>query len=368
MPGLSATVGEQIDALRRMAGEKAVKLIRHEPDEMIMGMVAGWAPVLRPSARALGFVAETSFDEIIRVHIEDEMGQALTRKIAFLGTGLMGTPMATRLLDAGLDVTVWNRDSAKAVPLVEKGAKLAKTAAEAAENADVVITMLTDGPAVRDVLLSKGSKGFEQGLRGYRHEFDFARLRTGTCRASQSRRRRSRGRSSFRRCRRGSARHSCDHGRGDEEVVARLADVFKPMGRLTRVGPSGAGQLAKLANQQIVAVTIGAIAEAMVLVERGGGSRAAFRDAIRGGFCESRILELHGKRMIDRNFQPGGKSRIQLKDLDAILKAAGDLSLNLPLTETVREAFAAFVGEGGGDADHSALLLHIEKLNEGRKI
>ncbi len=154
---------------------------------------------------------------------------------------------------------------------------------------------------------------------------------------------------------------------GDEAIIAGLADVFKPMGRLTRVGPSGAGQLAKLANQQIVAVTIGAIAEAMVLVEKGGGSRAAFRDAIRGGFCESRILELHGKRMIDRNFEPGGTSRIQLKDLNSILKTAGDLSLSLPLTETVREAFAAFVDEGGGEKDHSALLLHLEKLNEGQK-
>ncbi len=151
---------------------------------------------------------------------------------------------------------------------------------------------------------------------------------------------------------------------GDEAVIAILADVFKPLGRLTRVGPSGAGQLAKLANQQIVAVTIGAIAEAMVLVEKGGGSRAAFRDAIRGGFCESRILELHGKRMIDRNFEPGGTSRIQLKDLNSILKTAGDLSLKLPLTETVREAFATFVEDGGGEKDHSALLLHIEKLND----
>ncbi len=154
---------------------------------------------------------------------------------------------------------------------------------------------------------------------------------------------------------------------GDEAIISGLADVFKPMGRLTRVGPSGAGQLAKLANQQIVAVTIGAIAEAMVLVEKGGGSRAAFRDAIRGGFCESRILELHGKRMIDRNFEPGGTSRIQLKDLNSILKTAGDLSLSLPLTETVREAFAAFVEEGGGEKDHSALLLHLEKLNESHR-
>lgn len=289
----------------------------------------------------------------------------MTRRIAFLGNGLMGAPMAGRLLDAGFDVTVWNRNSAKSAPLVGKGAKLAQTAAKAGENADIVITMLTDGPAVRDVL-------FEQGVA--------AVLKKGSIVIDMSSISPDFAREHSKRLEATGVNHidapvsggvvGAQEGTlaimagGDEAVIAILADVFKPLGRLTRVGPSGAGQLAKLANQQIVAVTIGAIAEAMVLVEKGGGSRAAFRDAIRGGFCESRILELHGKRMIDRNFEPGGTSRIQLKDLNSILKTAGDLSLKLPLTETVREAFATFVEDGGGEKDHSALLLHIEKLND----
>lgn len=289
----------------------------------------------------------------------------MTRRIAFLGTGLMGAPMAGRLLDAGFDVTVWNRNSAKSASLVEKGAKLAQTAAKAGEDADIVITMLTDGPAVREVL-------FEQGVA--------AVLKTGSTVIDMSSISPDFAREHSKRLEATGVNYidapvsggvvGAQEGTlaimagGDEAVIARLADVFKPLGRLTRVGPSGAGQLAKLANQQIVAVTIGAIAEAMVLVEKGGGSRAAFRDAIRGGFCESRILELHGKRMIDRNFEPGGTSRIQLKDLNSILKTAGDLSLKLPLTETVREAFATFVEDGGGEKDHSALLLHIEKLND----
>lgn len=250
-------------------------------------------------------------------------------------------------------------------PLVEKGAKLAQTAAKAGVDADIVITMLTDGPAVRDVL-------FEQGVA--------AVLKKGSIVIDMSSISPDFAREHSKRLEATGVNHidapvsggvvGAQEGTlaimagGDEAVIATLADVFKPLGRLTRVGPSGAGQLAKLANQQIVAVTIGAIAEAMVLVEKGGGSRAAFRDAIRGGFCESRILELHGKRMIDRNFKPGGTSRIQLKDLNSILKTAGDLSLKLPLTETVREAFATFVEDGGGEKDHSALLLHIEKLND----
>ncbi len=292
----------------------------------------------------------------------------MTRKIAFLGTGLMGAPMASRLLDAGFDVTVWNRNSAKSAPLAEKGAALAQSATEAVETADVIITMLTDGPAVRDVLFDQGTAAV---LKKGSVVIDMSSISPDFAREHAKR----------------LAAIGVDHidapvsggvvgaqegtlaimAGGDEAIIAGLADVFKPMGRLTRVGPSGAGQLAKLANQQIVAVTIGAIAEAMVLVEKGGGSRAAFRDAIRGGFCESRILELHGKRMIERNFEPGGTSRIQLKDLNSILQTASDLSLSLPLTETIREAFASFVEEGGGEKDHSALLLHLEKLNESHK-
>jgi len=292
----------------------------------------------------------------------------LTRKIAFLGTGLMGAPMASRLLDAGFDVTVWNRNGAKAAPLAENGAKLAQSAAEAAETVDLVITMLTDGPAVRDVLFDQGAAAaLKKGsaiIDMSSISPDFAREHTKRLKAIDINHIDAPVSGGVVGAQEGTLAIMAG---GDEAIIAGLADVFKPMGRLTRVGPSGAGQLAKLANQQIVAVTIGAIAEAMVLVEKGGGSRAAFRDAIRGGFCESRILELHGKRMIDRNFEPGGTSRIQLKDLNSILKTASDLSLSLPLTETVREAFAAFVDEGGGEKDHSALLLHLEKLNEGHK-
>lgn len=150
---------------------------------------------------------------------------------------------------------------------------------------------------------------------------------------------------------------------GDEALVTSLSDFFAPMGRLTYVGPSGAGQLCKLANQQIVAITIGAVAEAMMLVEAGGASREGFRNAIRGGFAESRILELHGERMVKRNFVPGGPSKFQLKDLNGVLATAKDLSLTLPLTQQVTREFDDFVGDGGADIDHSGILLYLEKLN-----
>lgn len=290
------------------------------------------------------------------------------RKIAFLGTGLMGAPMARRLLGAGFSVTVWNRDSAKAAALGRGGATVAGSAAEAARGASVVITMLTDAAAVGEVLFGNG------GIAGVLDEgatvVDMSSIAPEAARDHAARL-----------AQRG-VRHidapvsggvvGAEAGTlaimagGDAAAVTDMAGVFAPLGRVTHVGPSGTGQLAKLGNQQIVAITIGAIAEAMVLVEAGGGSRAAFRDAIRGGFCESRILDLHGQRMIAREFAPGGTARNQLKDLDAVMATAQALSLSLPLTEAVHAEFAEFVAEDGGEKDHSGLLLHLEARN-GRK-
>jgi 2-hydroxy-3-oxopropionate reductase len=291
-----------------------------------------------------------------------------TRNIAFLGTGLMGGPMARRLLGAGFALKVWNRDASKAAPLSADGARIAGNASEAAKGANIVFTMLSDGNAVEDVLFNQGvvaalaagavvidcssiapkaAREHAQRLaeRGIRH-ID-APVSGGVVGAA--------------------AGTLAIMAGGDGAVVAELADVFSPLGRVTHVGPTGTGQLAKLGNQQIVAVTIGAVAEAMMLVEAGGGSREAFRNAIRGGFAESRILDLHGQRMVDHNFGTGGPSKLQLKDLNNILAVAESLSLALPLTETVRAEFAEFVAGGGGDVDHSGILQHFEDKHSRAK-
>lgn len=288
------------------------------------------------------------------------------RHIAFLGTGLMGGPMARRLLHAGFSVSVWNRDASKAQALSADGADVAASAAAAAKGASIVFTMLTDGGAVGDVLFSQGvAEALAPGSvvvdcssiapeaaqdhatrlaeRGIRH-LD-APVSGGVIGAT--------------------AGTLAVMAGGDAALVKELADVFAAFGRVTHVGPSGCGQLAKLGNQQIVAVTIGAIAEAMMLVEAGGGSREAFRRAIRGGFAESRILDVHGQRMVDRNFGTAGPSKLQLKDLNNILATAKSLSLTLPLTEAVRAEFSDFVEkEDGGETDHSGLLLHLEEKNQ----
>jgi 2-hydroxy-3-oxopropionate reductase len=134
------------------------------------------------------------------------------------------------------------------------------------------------------------------------------------------------------------------------------------------VGPSGSGQLAKLANQAIVAVTIGAVAEALVLVAAGGADPVKVKEAVSGGFADSAILKQHGQRMLERAWVPGGSTRMQLKDLRTILAVASDMSLDLPLTKTVAGLFEALLDMGFGSYDHSALLLEIERRNPGVRV
>ncbi|UJW77291.1 NAD(P)-dependent oxidoreductase [Rhizobium sp. SL42] len=298
---------------------------------------------------------------------ETDRGKSYPRRIAFLGTGLMGAPMVRRLLAAGHQVTVWNRDRSKTDALASDGAVPSATAAAAAEGCDIVFTMLSDGKAVDQVLFDSGvanvlaegavvvdsssisppiAKDHAARLKALGIAHVDAPVSGGVVGAE--------------------AGTLAIMAGGDAGVIEGLADVFAALGRVTHVGPSGAGQICKLANQQIVAITIGAVAEAMVLVEAGGASREKFREAIRGGFAESRILELHGARMVSRNFTPGGPSKLQLKDLEAVKAMADRFSLDLPLTEQVRREFADFVTGGGGDTDHSGLLLHLEAMNAAK--
>ncbi|HEY8383026.1 MAG TPA: NAD(P)-dependent oxidoreductase [Microvirga sp.] len=286
-------------------------------------------------------------------------------RIALLGTGLMGAPMVRRLLGAGFSVTVWNRTPEKAQALAADGAEVAGSAAEAAREADAVITMLENGAVVTDVLFGQGvaaamragatfidmssippsvAKDHAARLaeRGVRH-LD-APVSGGTVGAEQG--------------------TLAIMAGGEKAVFEAALPVFAAMGRSTHVGPHGAGQLAKLANQAIVGITIGAVSEALLLAAAGGADPAAVREAIRGGFAESRILEVHGQRMIDRDFAPRGFVHIQVKDLDTILATAAEYGLTLPLTQNVRDRFVELRDRlGGSHLDHSALLLQLEAMN-----
>ena len=286
--------------------------------------------------------------------------------IAFLGIGLMGRPMAINLLEAGYSLIAWNRTQHKAEALSSLGAHVAESPAEACAQADIVITMLENGPVVDKTLFSDdtltscrsgtlvidmssippelakqhAAKAKAQGL-GYLD----APVSGGTVGAEQ-------------------ATLSIMAG-GEKSDFEQARPVFDVLGKAaTYIGPAGSGQLAKCANQAIVGITIGAVSEALLLAAEGGADPAAVREALLGGFASSRILELHGQRMLDRDFMPGATSRVQLKDLRTILDTARSEQLTLPLTQRVHDEYLSMVNNGNENADHSGLLLQLEALNQ----
>ena len=284
--------------------------------------------------------------------------------IAFLGTGLMGAPMCQNLLSAGLPLTVWNRSLAKAEPLAKRGAVVADSPQSAAADADVVITMLSDGPAVAAVMFEQGAA---DAIREGATHIDMSSIGADEA-IEHAKRHAERGVRYLDApvsggTRGASAGELAIMAGGDAETFAAMQPVFAALGQATHVGPNGCGQLAKLANQIIVAITIGAVSEAFILAGGGGADRAKVREALQGGFASSRILTEHGQRMVDRAFEPGGPAKFQLKDLHNALSAADRLDLELPITKLLHGLFDAMVQSGKGDMDHSGLLTHLEALN-----
>ncbi len=289
--------------------------------------------------------------------------------IAFLGIGLMGGPQSRRLLAAGFDLTAWNRTRAKAEALRAHGAQVADAAAAAVKDADVVISMLADGAAVGDLLFNQGVAA---ALKKGALVIDMSSIKPREAREHAAK-------LEALGCRHLDAPVSggtggAEHGTlaimagGDEADFASAAEVFKPMGRALRVGPHGAGQLAKLANQMIVGITIGAVSEALQLAARGGADPALVREAIRGGFAGSKILEVHGERMLTRDFAARATATVQLKDMNnALDAAAGFENYQLPITTLLRDLYASLCEHGGAGVDHSGLFLEIERMNRNAK-
>lgn len=278
----------------------------------------------------------------------------------------MGKPMATRLLENGYQLTAWNRTRSKAEVLSSSGAKIADTPEEAVAVTDIVITMLEAGPVVADVIerslptLRPGSlwidmsstkqseaQEFHRKLVAQGGSFIDAPVSGGVIGAE--------------------AGTLAIMAGGNEVDFLRAEPLLKIMGRPVLVGPAGCGQLAKLCNQLIVGGTLEIIAEALLLAQAGGADPAAVRAAIRGGFAESRILEVHGQRMLDRNFLPGGQVKSQAKDMDNIQVAAEAAGVTLPLTDVVTQMFKSILGQVP-NADQSAALLALERMNPGKRL
>lgn len=285
-------------------------------------------------------------------------------RITFLGLGLMGAPMARNLIRAGHALTVWNRSPGKAEPLVAEGAVACGSVAGAVRGAELVVVMLENGPIVEAVLFGEDAD---------------AAVPPGAVVADMSSIRPAEAQDHARRLAARGVRHldapvsggttAATDGTlaimvgGTQEAFATAEPALRAMGRPVLVGPSGAGQLAKLANQVIVGAAIGAVAEAFLIAQRGGADPARLREALRGGFAESRILELHAQRMIDRDFATRGRCVTHLKDLDNALDAADGLGLaDTPYTAVTAALYRDLIASEG-DPDHSALLLELERRN-----
>lgn len=286
--------------------------------------------------------------------------------VAFLGTGIMGCPMATNLVKAGFNVTAWNRTLSKTDPIKEAGGSVAQTPAEAVEGADYILSILDSGPVVREVFFDSGADDhMKQGAvfidmasippkMAQEHAARLKEKGVGHLDAPVS------GGSL------GAAEGSLAIMAGGEQADFDRAEqegIFKPMGRASYIGPAGSGQMAKLANQIMVAVNISGAAQALLLASAGGAKPEQIPKALSGGHGDSRVLQEHGMRMINRDFRPGAPIRNFVKDLDTVLETASDLNMKLPIVEAVRDVFQELYDKGMTQYDHSAFLLHLEAIN-----
>ncbi|QNA98415.1 NAD(P)-dependent oxidoreductase [Massilia sp. Se16.2.3] len=286
--------------------------------------------------------------------------------VAFLGIGLMGRPMALRLAAAGFAPRVWNRSPAKAAALAGSGAVPCADLGQAVTGAAVVVSMLEAGPAVGATIaaaLPSPAPGalwidmsstrhdealaFHARLDGHGMRFLDAPVSGGVAGAEGG--------------------TLAIMAGGSLHDFNEALPLFGALGSARLVNPAGSGQVAKLCNQLIVGATIHIVAEALLLAQAAGADPAAVREAIRGGFAGSRILDLHGQRMLERNFVAGGQVKSQLKDLHNVLAAAAEAGLALPLTAAATRSYESIADELGG-ADHAAVLLALERINPGQRL
>ena len=286
-------------------------------------------------------------------------------QIGFIGIGLMGFPMAKNLLKSGYNLKAFNRSQDKAERLKEFGAAISTSIKEVVTNSDVIITMLTDDTAVDKVMASEEfveniktnatvidmssvnpvlTIKYSKILKDKNINYLDAPVSGGTIGAED-------------------ATLAIMVG-GDEETFKNCYELLKKMGNPTLVGPVSSGQISKLANQIIVGVTIGAVAEAVTLCEKSGTNPSKMIEALSGGWADSKILQTHGKRMINKDFSPKGKTTTQLKDMTNIINAGKAVDTHLPISSLIKEMYKDLVADGHGNTDHSSLYNAIEKINK----
>jgi 2-hydroxy-3-oxopropionate reductase len=294
------------------------------------------------------------------MHMTTLQGQ----KTGFIGLGLMGKPMARNLANAGADLIVHNRSSASVDELVSEGMAAGGSPSGTAQGADIIIMMLPDTPTVEKILL--GENGVLVGLKPGSLVIDMGTTKVPVTRAFAK----------------AVEDKGCDYldapvsggtigaenatltimAGGTDAAFKRAHPILNVLGsRITHIGSAGTGQVAKAANQVIVGLNIGAVAEALTLAKHAGADPAKVREALAGGFADSRILEVHGQRMIDDTFKPGARATVQRKDMDQALELAAELGIELPATSLSRDLYDWLIENGGADLDHAALIKAIDR-------
>jgi 2-hydroxy-3-oxopropionate reductase len=288
----------------------------------------------------------------------------MIKKIGFIGTGLMGLPMAKNILKSGYNLKAFNRTQNKAEPLKEFGGEIAETIKDVVKDNEVIITMLTDDNAINEVMSSsdfldnlnpgttvidmssiKPATAIKYGNKLKSNNINYldAPVSGGTIGAEE-------------------ASLAIMVG-GELKVFDEAVDILKTMGNPTLVGPISCGQVSKLANQIIVGLTIGAVAEAITLCEKADADPNKVIKALKGGWADSKILQTHGKRMIDKDFLPKGKTSTHSKDMNNIIECARNYNTELPISNLVKEMYKTLVKNGHGDEDHSSLYKEIKRIN-----
>ena len=288
----------------------------------------------------------------------------MIKKIGFIGIGLMGLPMSKNIAKAGYNLKVFNRSRNKAEPLKELGANISNTLKDLVDDSDIVITMLTDDTAVDEVM---NNSDFLKNLKPGAIVIDMSSVKPTTA---------TKYGNNFKSKNINYLDAPVSGGTigaeeaslaimvgGDQNIFDDAFDILKTMGNPTLVGPIGSGQVSKLANQIIVGLTIGAVAEAVTLCEKAGADPNKMIKALSGGWADSKVLQTHGKRMIDKDFTPKGRTSVHLKDMNNILECANNYNTHLPISNLVKEMYKSLVKNGHGETDHSSLYKEIERIN-----
>lgn len=288
--------------------------------------------------------------------------------IGFIGLGIMGKPMARNLMKAGYPLVVHNRSQGAVEELSREGAKRASSPQETAAQSEVLITMLPDSPDVEQVLA--GEHGAFGGIRSGALLIDMSTISPVVARRL-AKDAGAKGVSMLDAPVSGgeagaiNATLSIMVG-GSAEAFERALPIFQAMGKnIVHIGEAGAGQVTKAANQVVVGLTIAAVGEALVLASKAGVNPAKVRQALLGGFAQSRILDAHGQKMLDRNFKPGFRIRLHEKDLSIALAAGKEYGVPLMLTAIVDQMMNSMKANGKGDLDHAGLVTLIEQMANG---